>query len=201
MRLLLSYALPKISHYKVYGRTNMDTYPLPLFWNGSYSLCLFRNMPKDTVKNVCFFWKLQAMSSDAGCHLPIRGSQSDGEFLPVPDKSLKLEFIGRNGIIPKPVTPLSPIWNCPARLKKTLTAAFTRVQHARQPCIFQRAMQSRFRVVRTRTFRSISIDGSRRLQTKVYEALREQAPDSLIYFCLYMARCIQKSTRKCGLTP
>lgn len=135
---LKSYALPDISHYKVYGRTDTDTYPLPLFWNGSaievnvtgtelwidievdfeafepwigtsidgafisrqmlmpgcYSLCLFRNMSKETIKNVCFFRELQAMAVDQSCHVLVRGFQSDGEFLPVPEKSLKLEFIG-----------------------------------------------------------------------------------------------------------
>lgn len=135
---LKPYTLSEISHYKVYGRTNTDTYPLPLFWNGSgielnvtgtelwidievdfdafepwvgvaidgafisrqmllpgsYSLCLFRNMTRDVAKNVCFFRELQAMSNDPGCHVLIRGFQSDGEFLPVPEKELKLEFIG-----------------------------------------------------------------------------------------------------------
>ncbi len=135
---LKSFDLPHVNHYKVYGRTDLEAYPLPLFWNGSaievnvtgtelwidievdfdafepwigvaidgafinrqmllpgsYSVCLFRNMPKETVKNVCFFRELQAMSDDSGCHLLIRGFQSDGEFLPVPEKELKLEFIG-----------------------------------------------------------------------------------------------------------
>lgn len=61
---------------------------------GSYSLCLFRGMTPEVSKNVRFFRELQAMSEDDACHVLIRGFQSDGEFLPVPDKHLKLEFIG-----------------------------------------------------------------------------------------------------------
>ncbi|MGN1148418.1 MAG: SGNH/GDSL hydrolase family protein [Lachnospiraceae bacterium] len=61
---------------------------------GSYSLCLFRGMTPEVSKNVRFFRELQAMSEDNACHVLIRGFQSDGEFLPVPDKRLKLEFIG-----------------------------------------------------------------------------------------------------------
>lgn len=61
---------------------------------GSYSLCLFRGMSPDTVKNVRFIRELQAMSEDDDCRLLIRGFRSDGEFLPVGSGRYKLEFIG-----------------------------------------------------------------------------------------------------------
>ncbi len=61
---------------------------------GSYSLCLFRNMNPDLVKNVRFTRELQAMSEDDACHILIRGLRSDGIFVPVKDKKFKLEFIG-----------------------------------------------------------------------------------------------------------
>lgn len=61
---------------------------------GSYSLCLFRNMSLDAVKNVRFYRELQAMSEDDNCHVLVRGFRTDGTFFPVKDKPLKLEFIG-----------------------------------------------------------------------------------------------------------
>lgn len=61
---------------------------------GSYSLCLFRGMSPDAVKNVRFIRELQAMSEDDDCRLLIRGFRSDGEFLPVRFRRYKLEFIG-----------------------------------------------------------------------------------------------------------
>lgn len=61
---------------------------------GTYSLCLFRGMSLEAVKNVRFFRELQAMSEDDACHLLIHGFRSDGAFLPVRERSCKLEFIG-----------------------------------------------------------------------------------------------------------
>lgn len=61
---------------------------------GSYSLCLFRNMTMEAVKNVRFYRELQAMSEDDNCHVLVRGFRTDGEFFPVEDKRFKLEFIG-----------------------------------------------------------------------------------------------------------
>lgn len=61
---------------------------------GSYSLCLFRGMSPDAVKNVQFSRELQAMSEDNVCHILISGFRSDGLFLPVAPKRFKLEFIG-----------------------------------------------------------------------------------------------------------
>lgn len=61
---------------------------------GDQSLCLFRGMTPDVVKNFKFFRELQAMSEDNACHLLIKGFRTDGTFLPVPDRRFKLEFIG-----------------------------------------------------------------------------------------------------------
>ncbi len=61
---------------------------------GRYKICLFRNMSVDSVKNVRFFRELQAMSEDNGNHLLVHGFYSDGSFLPVPDRTYKLEFVG-----------------------------------------------------------------------------------------------------------
>lgn len=61
---------------------------------GSQSICLFRGMSFDTVKNVKFMRDLQAMSQDDACHILVKGFQSDGQFRPVSDKPFKLEFIG-----------------------------------------------------------------------------------------------------------
>lgn len=62
--------------------------------SGTCSLCLFRGMSPDTVKNVRFFRELQAMSEDDACRLLIKGFRSDGAFLPVKDRPFRLEFIG-----------------------------------------------------------------------------------------------------------
>lgn len=61
---------------------------------GRYWVCVFRGMNKSVVKNVRIVKELQAMSDDPGCCLQIHGVRFDGEFLPVPDRALKLEFIG-----------------------------------------------------------------------------------------------------------
>lgn len=61
---------------------------------GSYSLCLFRSMSPEAIKNIRFLRELQAMSEDNICRLLIRGFRSDGSFLPVTPKPIKLEFIG-----------------------------------------------------------------------------------------------------------
>lgn len=61
---------------------------------GTGSVCLFRGMSPDTVKNVKFFRELQAMSEDCGCRLLIKGFRCDGDFLPVKSRRYKLEFVG-----------------------------------------------------------------------------------------------------------
>ena len=61
---------------------------------GTYSICAFRGMSPEAVKNVKIIRELQAMSEDDRTHLLIHSIQSDGTFYPVPKKSLALEFIG-----------------------------------------------------------------------------------------------------------
>lgn len=61
---------------------------------GRHWICVFRGMNEQAVKNVKIIKELQAMSDDTGCLLQIHGVKCDGEFLPVADKPLKLEFIG-----------------------------------------------------------------------------------------------------------
>lgn len=61
---------------------------------GSYSVCLFRSMSPDSVKNMKFMRELQAMTEDDACHILVKGFRTDGFFLPVSEKRYKLEFIG-----------------------------------------------------------------------------------------------------------
>ncbi|MBY0009172.1 GDSL-type esterase/lipase family protein [Paenibacillus typhae] len=61
---------------------------------GRHWICVFRGMNEQAVKNVRIMKELQAMSDDPGCLLQIHGVKYEGEFLPVADKPLKLEFIG-----------------------------------------------------------------------------------------------------------
>lgn len=61
---------------------------------GRYTLCLFRGMSEDAVKNVRFTRELQAMTEDEDCFLLIHGLKADGCFYPVPEKKYALEFIG-----------------------------------------------------------------------------------------------------------
>lgn len=61
---------------------------------GSSSVCLFRNMDGNAIKNVRFIRELQSMCADGFCHILVKGFQSDGTFLPVSDPKYKLEFIG-----------------------------------------------------------------------------------------------------------
>lgn len=58
------------------------------------SICLFRSMTKGVVKNVRFYRELQAMSEEDGCYILVKGFRTDGDFLPVKEGKLKLEFIG-----------------------------------------------------------------------------------------------------------
>lgn len=78
----------------IFTRLNDAFMSRQMLMPGTYSLCLFRSMSKDTVKNMKFFRELQAMSEDDDCHILVRGFRTDGDFLPVADKKYKLEFIG-----------------------------------------------------------------------------------------------------------
>lgn len=61
---------------------------------GRQWLCLFRGMNRDRVKHVRLVKDTQAMSGDPACMLNIHAVRFDGEFLPVPKRDFKLEFIG-----------------------------------------------------------------------------------------------------------
>lgn len=65
-----------------------------MLMSGTYSLCLFRGMSSDTVKNVRFFRELQVMSEDKAHRLLIKGFRTDGSFCAVSNRRFKLEFIG-----------------------------------------------------------------------------------------------------------
>ena len=78
----------------IFTRLNNSFMSRQMLMPGSYSLCLFRSMSPDAVKNFKFFRELQAMSEDDYCHIIVKGFRTDGFFLPVSDKKYKLEFIG-----------------------------------------------------------------------------------------------------------
>lgn len=61
---------------------------------GRHWICVFRGMNAETVKNVRIVKETQAMSGDPGCSLRLHAVKFDGEFVHVPDKPFKIEFIG-----------------------------------------------------------------------------------------------------------
>lgn len=61
---------------------------------GSYSICLFRNMNSNMIKNVRVYKEVQPMNSDDKSMFLIKGFRTDGQFKEVRDKKLKIEFIG-----------------------------------------------------------------------------------------------------------
>ena len=61
---------------------------------GRYWICVFRGMNENAIKNVRIVKDVQAMSGDSGCSLKIHAVKFDGEFLPVEEKTYKIEFIG-----------------------------------------------------------------------------------------------------------
>ncbi len=73
---------------------NGDWIGRQMLQKGRYWVPLFRGMSPDSVKNVHFFKDLQAMSDDGNSYIHIHAFRYDGEFCPVVDKKLKIEFIG-----------------------------------------------------------------------------------------------------------
>lgn len=61
---------------------------------GRYWICIFRGMNVNEIKNVKFLKESQAMNSDQECCLQIHAVKTDGEFLAVDEKPVKIEFIG-----------------------------------------------------------------------------------------------------------
>lgn len=65
-----------------------------MLMQGTQSLCLFRGMNPEPVKNVRITRETQAMIEDEDCCLIIHGFQADGSFHPVPAGKYTLEFVG-----------------------------------------------------------------------------------------------------------
>ncbi len=65
-----------------------------MIYPGKNSICLFRSMVPGVAKNVRFYRELQAMNDTPKEFLKITGLRTDGEFLPVHESRLKIEFIG-----------------------------------------------------------------------------------------------------------
>ncbi|HOB19280.1 MAG TPA: GDSL-type esterase/lipase family protein [Candidatus Atribacteria bacterium] len=61
---------------------------------GRYWLCVFRGMDKAKAKNVRIVKDVQPMGSDPAACLQIHALKSDGSFLPVEDRPVRIEFIG-----------------------------------------------------------------------------------------------------------
>ncbi|MGN0143854.1 MAG: SGNH/GDSL hydrolase family protein, partial [Clostridium sp.] len=61
---------------------------------GSYSICIFRGMNNEKVKNVRIYKEVQPMNKDNNCIFLIHGLRTDGEFREIQDKKIKIEFIG-----------------------------------------------------------------------------------------------------------
>ena len=61
---------------------------------GRHSVCLFRGMNKELVKNVRVYKDVQAMSADDNCIFLIHGLKTDGSFEKIEEKKMKIEFIG-----------------------------------------------------------------------------------------------------------
>ena len=61
---------------------------------GMHSICIFRNMNSDEAKDVRIYKEVQAMSADEMAVLQIHNVSTDGEFLPIREKTRKIEVIG-----------------------------------------------------------------------------------------------------------
>ena len=61
---------------------------------GKQTVCMFRNMNPEEAKEVRIYKEVQAMSGDDKSMLLIHNVITDGEFLPIQPKSLKIEVIG-----------------------------------------------------------------------------------------------------------
>lgn len=61
---------------------------------GEHWICVFRGMNGEVTKNIRIFKETQALNEDPNSRLQIHGLKCDGEFMPVEDRSYKIEFIG-----------------------------------------------------------------------------------------------------------
>ncbi len=92
----------------VAGEVNRALMSRQMIYPGKNSICLYRSMSFGTVKNVRFYRELQAMNDSEKTHLTIIGLRTDGEFLPVSESRLKLEFLGDS------ITSGEGAFGCPA---------------------------------------------------------------------------------------
>ncbi len=96
---------------------------------GRYWICVFRGMNESVVKNVRIVKDVQAMSYDPEAKLQIHAVKFDGEFLPIEEKSFRIEFIGDSitsgeGIIgAKPEEDWIPMWFSAVDNYAAITAA------------------------------------------------------------------------------
>ena len=61
---------------------------------GMTAVCLYRSVESGPVKNIKFYRDLQAVNDDTETHVLIKGLRTDGKFLPIEEKKLKIEFVG-----------------------------------------------------------------------------------------------------------
>lgn len=61
---------------------------------GRYWVCVFRGLNPEVVKNIKILKDVQPMPADSACCLQLHSIRFDGEFLPVPEKPYKIEFVG-----------------------------------------------------------------------------------------------------------
>ncbi len=61
---------------------------------GETEICIFRNMNRETIKNIKIVKEVQAMAGDPNHILQISHLKTDGVLYEVPEKEMKIEFIG-----------------------------------------------------------------------------------------------------------
>ncbi len=61
---------------------------------GMNSICLFRSMMPEGVKNIKVIRETQAMPEDLSCYVLVKGFKTDGDFKEVAQKPYRIEFIG-----------------------------------------------------------------------------------------------------------
>lgn len=61
---------------------------------GQNDICLFRNMPSASIKNIRVYKETQAMGDDDKHRFLLKSLSTDGDLLPVTPQPLKIEFIG-----------------------------------------------------------------------------------------------------------
>lgn len=62
--------------------------------NMAEKICIFRGVNSDSIKNVKILKCTQPFKNDANNYLAITAFETDGEFMPVEEKDIKIEFVG-----------------------------------------------------------------------------------------------------------